>query len=93
MRITTSDNYYGHGRQSECPFEDCERFYCNDHRTLYRTCDSAYKDSEGDGDVPNGTRTFWDSTNECPACLQDSRLRKSHKDAELYELEMKRRVG
>lgn len=74
MRVTVSDNYW---HDDDCPFRDCERFYCGTHRLLYRQCDSATEGYEGDFDVINGTRTVWESGGDCPECLKVSRRREA----------------
>ena len=79
MRITKSDRY---DNDDDCPFRDCERFYCPDHRTLFRTCDVTTEGYEGDFDVINGTRAVVESENECPYCWREYQARKSEKEFE-----------
>lgn len=71
MRISTSDGYY-HGFQ--CDIGDCERRYCNEHRLLWRDCDTAKTATEGDFDVIGGTREVYEM-GECPECEVATRRR------------------
>lgn len=80
MRIKTTDHYKDTGRRY-CRWQrdDCERVYCAAHRLLYRTCETAQFDIEGDRDVPGGLRRFIHFPGDCPTCRQeetDKRIRR-----------------
>lgn len=79
-------------RHSECEiFEECPRGYCPKHRLLYRGCETAYRDMEGDNDVINGTRTFWNTDNECPECDREYKHKKLEREMREWDAEQKRR--
>jgi hypothetical protein len=69
MRIRKS---YGYHRFSDCWLGDCERHYCNFHRTLWSDCETAKEAIEGDRDVINGLHTIIE-LGECPVCESESR--------------------
>lgn len=61
MRIDHSWNYYH--RYGNCPLGDnCERFYCKEHRYLYRFCET------DDGYGISG---------DCPRCIAQARTRRA----------------
>lgn len=80
-RISISEGYHTEGTCAI--FDNCERFYCREHRLLYRACDTAYQDTEGDEDVIDGRRIFWSSSNECPECIYESRNKKQLHEAQI----------
>lgn len=79
MKITTSDNYF-HGY--DCGIRDCERHYCNEHRVLWRDCDTAVAGHEGSG------RPVWD-LQDCPECVRDYRRKQAAKLMKEWEQKQK----
>lgn len=73
MRIITSENYW---HEWDCPFGDCERRYCSEHRLLYRDCDTARKGLVGDFDIVRGVCAVWESDGECPVCVKEDRAKR-----------------
>jgi len=53
-----------------CPCGDnnCERFYCNTHRLLYRSCDTIQTMTERAGWEDGGSKSWQEYTGECPRC-------------------------
>lgn len=68
MRISTSQNY-AYGYDHDCDIQECERHYCNDHRTLWQDCDTAEKEGDDSG------RRWW-TLREAPCCLAAFRRKK-----------------
>lgn len=68
-RIGTSGNYY---HAYDCPLGDCNRQYCNEHRFLYRDCDTLHKGWMGDSDVVNGLKEIYE-LGDCPLHEQAER--------------------
>ena len=71
MRITTSNNYF---HDYECPLRNCLRHYCDEHRLLWRDCDSAVRGI--DGDFADGRGHFIYDMGECPECEADTKKKK-----------------
>lgn len=82
MRITTSDRYYHSSYDDahpyDCHVEDCQRRYCNEHRLLWRDCDTAREDYDGSG------RTWWE-LRDCPACEWESNQRRIEREIAAHE--------
>lgn len=76
MRISTSENYY---HEYDCCLSDCDRRYCDEHRLLWRDCDTAKTGWEGDRDVINGTREIME-LGDCPKCEADSKRKRLYRD-------------
>lgn len=86
MRITATDAYQD---DSDCIFNDCERFYCNRHRLLWKFCETAKSGIEGDRDVVNGTRMIWEP-GECPKCEKEADAKRAERMQKEWELKMAR---
>jgi hypothetical protein len=76
MRISTTENYF---HLYGCNFDDCERFYCPEHRLLWRFCDTARGGIEGDNDVINGTRVVYDA-GDCPQCEATEKRKRLYRE-------------
>ena len=76
MRITTSDHYHHDEDWKECMLQDCARIYCQEHRLLYRECETSKVVLEGDRDVIGGIHKRLDVSGECPVCLARERQKR-----------------
>lgn len=75
-RITYSDQYFH--KFDGCDLRDCERHYCNEHRLLWRDCDTAREDYDGAG------QSLWELLG-CPACEWESKERRYQEEREARE--------
>lgn len=76
MRIKISDNYF-HG-EGNCDVARCARHYCEEHRLLWRDCDSAKLTSDGSG-------RHWFELGDCPACEWEAKEAEYQRLSEAYE--------
>ena len=70
MRISKTVEYYSHGPKL-CPYMEyeCDRVYCNSHRLLWRTCETAISTQDGAGQ-------HWYETHDCPKCVREDEQRR-----------------
>lgn len=71
QRVRKTDSYE-HDQFTACLLGmDCRKRYCQEHRLLWRDCDTAKTTKEGDRDTAGGLHEIVE-LGECPTCEREA---------------------